>query len=206
MTPLNHKILVAVDLTQKEEYDYQLAEGIDIVMRQDYGFDNKVAKPVLARVVQSAPGYALQPGDAVLCHHNTFVMEQYPGYMLGSLEEKDEYGHSLFVIDPSMIYLKLDTDTQQVQPLPGNLIVERVEKKIDTFLIVPDSAKKTDPNIFRVIQAGPECDSVQNGDIIFCYKHSDIEVHFNYNKKIYKVIRVRYTDVLGIVQDIEAFI
>lgn len=206
MIPLNNKILVAVDLTQKEQYDYELAEGIDIVMRQDYGFDNKVAKPVLARVVKSTKGYEmLQQGDMVLCHHNTFVMEQYPGYMLGSLEEKDSNGHNLFVIDPSMIYLKFDPYTLHASPLPGNMIVERVEKKIDTFLIIPDSAKKTDPNIFKVIEPGPGCD-IEAGEIIYCYKHSDVEVHFNYQKKIFKVIRVRYTDVLGIIQDKKAFV
>lgn len=198
--PMRNKCIVAVDTSQKEDYLLDLGGGAKIWMRQNYGFDNRTKAPVLARVVSTPSGVNyLESGDFVACHHISFNRAVVAGsdYMYGSLGVKDENGWELFSLELPMIWFKVNMDGS-VASMPGFLTVERLTKKVDTALIVPDIAVKTEDYLFRVSEVGPDCSLVNPQDLILCLKHSDLEVNFTWNLAQHTVYRVKYDDVVAI--------
>lgn len=185
-------------MLQKELYEIELAGGTHILMRSDFGFDNKNSKPNLAQVRRLGRGVDfVKEGDFVLCHHNAFNREN-QGYIYGDLDMRDSDGLSLFSLEKDLIWLTV-TEDGKTHPLPEYMTVERLEKKVDTTLIeIPDSVRKTDMNLFKVVEAGSLCEFVNPGDLVLCEKHSDVTIRFTWNKKVSQAIRVMYRDVLAI--------
>lgn len=193
MKPLKNKVLVSVNLTQKSDYEIELTKGINLWMDSNFGADGRITNPCIATVVEPGGTEGLTSGDIILCHHNTFNMGAISGNLLGDTKEKDEKGHSLFVIDPNLIYIRIRNG--EFIPMDGYLIVERIKQAQGSIIIKPDS---NEPNRFKVAKVGEGCEPVKEGDIVVCFKYSDYEIEYNLDKKKHSVIRVKIDDVLGI--------
>lgn len=193
MQAVGNNVLVAVDMNQKSDGAIEF-EGVKdkIYINHDFGFDLKVSKPSLARVVQSDIE-GLKKDDVILCHHNSFSREI-------NYDEGEYFGDtgikqgklSIFRLEYGMIYAKLD-EKGNPHPLKDYILVERIEQKISTRLIIADSVKKTDPNMFRVVKG---CEGIEDGIEVVCYVYSDYKIEYSWNYKERSVIRVKKEDVL----------
>jgi hypothetical protein len=200
MKPLQNKILVAVDLRQKSDYEFETDGGLVLWCNSKFGFDNKVSSPVIARVVSPGKHTDVAEGDYVLCNHNTFNMLQDPSgededSLLGFTGIKDDRGW-IFSINRSWIYFKVGSDGNPV-PLSGFVVAERIPMEYDTIIEIPDSLKTNYKNQFRAIAVGPDCDGVSVGDIIITYEKSDVEVNYTFNRKNVSFVRIKMENILA---------
>lgn len=190
------KLIVAVNLSQKDDFEIELTPGINIWMNKDFGTDGKVTNPTLAIVRAVSPEVTdLKEGDLVLCHHNTFKSIVANGYRLGHMGRDGNL--DLFSIDYRRVELKLDADGN-AYPLKGTLIAERIEEVVDTILIVSDAHRKFSPIKFLICSVGEDCDMLKPGDKIVTYPKSDYEIDYTFGMKPRKIIRISYNDVLAI--------
>jgi hypothetical protein len=197
-TPLANKVLVSVNLHQKDDAEIELIPGVKIWINHDFGVDGKVTQPSLAVVRKVGSNVAgIYGNDVILCHHNTFRSIVANGYRLGDLGMKDENGLDIFSIPPSFIHLKLDAEGNPY-PLSGYFLVERVPYEVATDLVVPDSAKKNYKNKFKVLEVYEGSATVKKGDMIITHVMSDYEIHYNWKSKDRVAIRVKEDDVLAI--------
>lgn len=195
MKPVRGRVIVSVDLNQRDMYELELAGGVSIYMRQIYGFDGKITQSCLATIVDGGEYEHLKKGDVVLCNFNSFNRGNPPHGMIGVDPERK--GFTLFTLEYNFIYFKW-VDGSAV-PLPDYIIAERIPVKEESSVLeIPDNTVKTHPTMFNVLSAGVDCEGVKSGDRIITYPKSDLEVHFSYDKKAYQVIRIKYSDVLGV--------
>lgn len=190
--------LVSVNLNQKSDYEIEIAGGQKLWVNSDFGPNGRETNSVVAVVEADNPELNLVKGDHVLCHHNTFKRKQ-DSYLYGSLGMKNGVGKDMFSIENFFIYCKMDSEGNAV-PLKGYIICKRMEEKVDTFLEIPDTAKKNYNNMYIAEAIGDECDSVNPGDVVVAFKNSDYEILYSYDMKLRSTIRVKYDDVLAIME------
>lgn len=201
MRPTGNRVLVAVNMEQKNNYEIELSSGLKLWMDSDFGTDNRIAKPVVARVVGGSKFMRdLKFGDLVLCHHNSFSRTT-GNTIFGDTGVKTENGESIFSLETSMIYVRIDAKGDSY-PLPDFLICERIKEVIETNLIIPDSAQKNYADRFKVLTVSDNNSEeykglFKAGDIVVCHPKSDYEIVYTLNKKPMRLIRVRCSDVLG---------
>lgn len=198
---MRSKLVVAVNMSQKDDFEIDLAPGIRIWMNKDWGPDGKVTNPSLAIVKSVGEGITdIEPGDMILCHHNAFDRVVSNGYLHGHIGRDGKL--DLFSLEYSMVWLKVDTDGN-AHPLAGYLTVDRIEEPLpDTVLELTDLSKgRVYQNRFKILELGPGCDDLEVGMVIETDKFSDIDVHYSWNHTERKVIRVKYSDVFLIHHD-----
>jgi len=201
---IGSKVLVAVNLSQKNNFEFETEGGLRLWTNKDFGYDGKVTQPVLARVL--AVGHKvsdLSYNDIIVCHHNTFRREVNNGYMHGDTGEKTPDNESIFAIEPYLIQCRVDPDSGNPVPLAGFALVERISIVHDTKLVVAVDSNEYIPNQFRVVKAGggkgETADiAVTPGDIVITYEKSDYDIEYTYKLKPRSAVRVKYTDILAI--------
>jgi co-chaperonin GroES (HSP10) len=192
-----NRVIVAVDKDERDMYDIVTPGGLLLTMRKKYGFDGKVCNPSMGYVLLTHKDETqFKKGDTILCSHIAFIRDS-GGYSYGQIPV-DHDGLSVYSLETNtnLIYLKIDYEGNPY-PLSGFLTVERIPIIHDTTLLIPDSAAKTEPMKFKVLQAGEECGDLKSGDIILAEKYGDVEVNYIFNKTERMVIRMRYSDVIG---------
>src|SRR4051812_5027491 len=69
---LRNKIIVGVNLSQKEDYEIQFNDT-KLFMNSSFGTDGKETNPTLAKVYYVGEAFDdIQSGDFILANHNTF--------------------------------------------------------------------------------------------------------------------------------------
>lgn len=191
--------LVSVNLNQKNDYEIEIAGGQKLWVNSDFGPNGRETNSVVATVESDNPELELVKGDYILCHHNSFRRKQ-DSYLYGSLGIKNGGGKDIFSLENFFIYCKMSPDGKAI-PLKGFIVCSRIEDKVDTFLEVPDTAKKNYNNMFYVESVGEGCDGIEPGQTIIAYKNSDYEILYSFNMKLRSTIRVRYDDVVAIINN-----
>ena len=197
MTPPN-KLIVAVDLQQRSNYMVRYGT-LELWMDSSFGEDGKHTNPTLAEVIGVGEGVDKElQGKTVLCHFNTFASSVVDGYLYGSHEEKDEQARSLFTIYPNQVKAFLDENGLPV-PVAGNILVTRIPEEVKSVLIVPETAERHNMIWFRVEKV---CDGVEYeaGDMVLCYKMSDLQMKYTINKTPVECFVVKTDDVHGYVK------
>lgn len=205
MKPLKNKIIVAVDLRQKSDYEIETDGGLKLWTNSDFGHDGNVKNPVVATVVSPGRHTDVQAGDNILCHYHTFNMMQDPSgqdesSLLGFTGVKDDRGW-IFAIERSLVLFKVSKDGNP-EPLDGFIAAERIKNEYDSDIIIPDSAIKTIENQFRAVKVGPGCDGIKDGDILVTYKKADVSVNYTFKKKQKSFVRIKAGDVLAVSKEV----
>ena len=196
------QIILGVNMTQKSDYEIELVPGVKIWMNSNFGTDKRITEPVVAVVKGLPPNETgLAVNDVVVCHHNAFNRIVGDGMKFGDTGYTDGDGLRYFTIGQDMVYFKIDADGEPY-PLSGYLIIDRIDMPVDTMLEIPDTAKKTFPNKFRIKKVPEGFTEFSVGDVVYGYKYSDYEMIYNYRGKKKAVIRMKVDDVLGIVNDV----
>lgn len=205
MKPVRNNILLAVDIKQKSDFEFETDGGLTLWTNKDFGTNNITKSPVIATVVSPGKYTDLSEGDQVLCHHLAFSRLQDP-----SGEDQDSlYGYTgvkqdglwVFAIERSMIFFKVDDNGNPV-PLEGYIAGERINKKYDGLIEVPDSARTHFDTQFRAVKVGAGCEGITDGDILITYKKSDIMVEYTFKKKQKSFVRIRASDVLAVSKEV----
>ena len=190
-----NKALVKVDLKQKGQH------GL-IIQMKEFNPDGKEANNVLCEVIDcNSEDYPyIKSGDTILVHHNFFAKES--GFLISKDFDKME---AVYVIPvkrsefPSNIYAKIVDG--EAEPICDNILVERIEIEVNTFLIVPDSAKKYYQDRVRVVKSNPEVHGVKKGDVIMINKYADAELVYNWGNKEHRVFKLWREDIIGIFKE-----
>jgi hypothetical protein len=196
--------LVAVNLSQKKDFEFETEGGLRLWTNKDFGYDGKVTQPVLAKVICVGDNVSdLSPDDIIVCHHNTFRREVNNGYMHGDTGEKTPDNESIFAIEPYLIQCRVDPDSGDPVPLAGFALVERIPLVYDTKHIIAVDTEEYIPNQFRVIEAGGGKGETADivlapGDIVITYEKSDYDIEYTYKLKPHSAVRVKYVDILAI--------
>lgn len=188
------RLVVAVNMNQKDDFEIELAPGLRLWMNKDWGADGKVTNPSMALVKSVGESITdIAAGDVVLVNHNSFKRIVANGYRFGHIGKMDKM--DLFSLEYSMVWLKVDPHGN-AHPINGYLTVERLEKPIDTKLVVPDIAKKNYKSRFKVVEVGPDIEDLAPGMVIETFDKSDVDVFYTWNHKEKSVVRIAYRDVL----------
>lgn len=200
MNVLSERILVEVDLEQKGVHSFKGANGEDLVLYnvKKYNPNGREANNVVCKVVSvntKEYGY-IKKGDTLAVHHNFFEMTG--GYLI----KKDiGRGKALFTIPVGRNLFGKILKDGTLQPICHNILVERVQKKaVSSIIIMPDSYKNEYETVFKVTVASKEALAygIKVGDLITTFKKSDYEVCYNYNNVDYVVVKVWKEDVLAL--------
>lgn len=210
MKPLKNKLIVAVNLSEKDDYEVTLKSGLKLFMRSNYGYDGRETNPVIAKVIAVGDGITdVNPDDILLVHYNSFkrVVTYAPNgseLLLGDMGIKQD-GLSLFCLEYTFAWMKLD---EQGNPIPLNnlLVVETIDKpelvsEVITLLNLNPVDKSYIPNTFKVVRAGVNCQYVRDGDTVICYDKSNLLIKYTFNTEMRQCYRMQYSDVLAIKQE-----
>lgn len=179
MTPIENKILVRVDTSQK---DYTLLGGKPFQTAKRYENNKRIACPVIAFVVSG--NEHLKCGEAILCHHNLFV-ENSPYFY-----EKDLYG---IKATNETIFLKLDKNGYP-HPVYGNIIAEWVQKQS----VIELPGESTKPKVDRYICL-TDGYGYRKGQIIFTIPYSGYEIVYIYDGEERRAIKVSKDDIIAFI-------
>lgn len=195
------KLIVAVNMNQKNDMEIELIPGLTIYMNKFFGDDRKITNPSLAIVREVGPGITdIKKNDIILCHHNTFRSVVANGYFLGHMGKEDKL--DLFSINYERVQIKLNPDGTPV-PLKEMMLVKRIENRVNSIIAQSEAHVKNHHNIFEIEYIGDNCDGLKVGDKVITYTKSDYEIDYCFNQKNLSAIRVKYTDVLAILEDTE---
>jgi len=204
MKPVRNKIIVSVNMSQKNNFEFVTDGGLQLWGNKDFGFDGKKTQPVLTTIISTGDKpLGLLPQDVVICHHNTFRREVGKGYMHGDTGVKTPKGEAVFAIEPHQIQCRVDPSTGDPLPLQGFVLVERIPIEYRSSIIVTPDHDQYIPNQFKVVAAGGGVDEyadvvINPGDIIITYEKSDYDIEYVYDMKMKSAVRVKYADVLAI--------
>lgn len=172
MIPVNDKIIVRVDMKQK---DTMTVGGITLSTALRYEVNYREKSPVVAIVIEG--NKSVKPGDVLLCHHNNFYPPS-PFFL------QDD----LFAIPfNKTIFAIVDSDGK-LKPICGNIICERMP--VETLLPVAPEHRKTHINRAKVIDAGDL--KYKSGQIIFHRPHAGYDMVY-----MWQNIETRVTKVAG---------
>lgn len=179
MIPANNKIIVRVEMKQKES---MTIGGISISCARKYQLNNREKAPVIACVVKG--NKVIKQGDVVLCHHNHFYAPS--PYFLEDDLFAVPFNKTLFAI----------VDTKgQLRPICGNIICERVE--VETEILLPADQRKTHINRVRVIDAGNL--PYKAGQLLFHRPNAGYDIVYIYNSVEYRVTKISSDMVCGVI-------
>jgi len=195
------KILVMVDLLQKSDQMLETDGGLKLWTNQDWGFDGKTTKPVVATVYRdTSKKVGLMAGDVIICHHNTFekmVSKDYKYGDTGVTIYEEGRTYNIFSINESEIQCRIDEQSGKAYPMPGFMLVERIAIHYPTnYIITPHTDKYID-NQFKVIKPGTGEVKFKAGQVVITYPKSDYTINYNYRGKQFTVVRVKHSDVLA---------
>lgn len=178
MKPVNNKILVRVNMRQK---DSMTVGGITVKLATQFDTNYRERSPVVCEVVKGN-GFVIA-GDILLCHHNTFYTPS-PFYL----------HDDLFSIPfTKIVFAKVGVDGN-LAPLCGNIICERMI--IETFLPLPPEQQK--PYIDRALVKDGSGTPYKAGQLIFHRPHASYEIVYIWQGIEKRVVKVPEEQVCGV--------
>lgn len=160
MKPVNNKIIVRVNINQKDE---MLVGGILLKTALSFDSNYREKSPVIAEVVEG--NRFLKKGDIIVCHHNHFYAPS--PYLL----EGDLYS----IPFNKTIFAKINKDGK-LSALCGNILGDRVVIKND-LLVPPEFQKKY---IDRILVTDRGWTTYKNGSTIFCRPNAPYDIVYNF--------------------------
>jgi hypothetical protein len=147
MTPMDDRIIVRVDIEQKET---MVIEGIRLLMVTQYQTNFREKSPVVAKVVEG--NEHLGTGDFILCHHNHFYGSS--PYRLQDDLYSIPANHTIFaVLRPS----------GELSPVYGNVLAAKVET--ETPLPLPPEQREFYKDRGLILDGG--WTGFKPGDLVF---------------------------------------
>lgn len=178
MIPTNNKIVVRVDLGQKDT----LKIGDTIISTAlKYETNYRYSSPTVAEVVEG--NNFVKSGDILLVHHNLLYLPS-PFHL-----END-----LFSIPFSrVLFAKVDKQGY-LDPICGNMICEEIQ--IESELELPTELKTVHINRYNVVLPGWTL--FKKGDIVFTKPHSGYGIIYHFNEVQTRAIKVDSEMVCGV--------
>lgn len=180
MTPVNGKIVVQVDMKQKDTF--KLGD-ITVSTALKYETNYREKSPVVGLIVEG--NRYVKPGEIAIFHHNHFYPPS-PYFLMDDL----------FSVPFNQTVFGVLTDDGKISPMCGNLICERVE--IPSFLALPVEQRKTYTDRARVIDAGTQ--PYKPGQLIFHKPSAGYDIVYNYNGVEIRVTKVHSDFIVGFVK------
>jgi hypothetical protein len=176
--PANHKIIVSVDMRQKDTMkigDIEVKTGL--IFETNY----REKSPVIAKVEQG--NEVVRTGSIIITHHNHFYPPS-PYHLYDNLYSIPT-NHTIFAI------LRDDGELQAVY---GNILGNRVD--IDTFLPVPEDQRKKHHDRLIVTDGGST--RYQRGQLVFTRPHAPYDIVYNFGGEVKRVTKLNSEMVVGV--------
>lgn len=182
MKAANNKILVSVDLKQKNK---MLIGDILFNTALKYDTNYREKSPVLATVVEG--NSLVSKGDLLLCHHNMFYLPS-PHHIQDDLFSIKFNNKTVFAKVGKNGHLKA---------ICGNVLGERVA--IPVPLDMPPEYKKTYVDRLKITDKGWTTFKV--GTIVLCRPNAPYDIVYNLNNKEIRVTKLDSEQILGYIKE-----
>lgn len=178
--PVNGKIMVSVNMKQKDE---AMIGGVKIKMALKFDNNFREKSPVIAKIEQGN-GY-LKTGELVICHHNHF----YPPspYFLYDCYYSIPVNHTIFAI--------LHEDGT-LTPTYGNILGAKID--IESAILLPPELRTQYKDRIRVIQTSNP--KYKLGDILFTRPSAPYDIVYNFGGMIKRVTKIWDEMVCGVLR------
>lgn len=179
MKPVNNKIIVRVDMRQK---DHISIGGITVRTALPFEHNYREKSPVVGVIVQG--NTYIKEGDIAIFHHNHFYPPS-PYYLMDDLYSVP-FNKTLFGV--------LDT-FGNIKPMCGNIICRRVP--IEYEIPIPVEQMKMHANRVKVINAGYA--PYRFEQLIFHRPNAAYDIVYNWNGIEKRVTKVHEDMVVGMI-------
>lgn len=177
MKPVNKKILVRVNILQK---DTMIVGGIELSTATRFDTNYRERSPVIAEVVTG--NHILKLGDIIVCHHNSF-------YLPSPYHLEDD----LFSIPFGKTIFAKVSKNGKLSAICGNILGERVLVKTDLELPPEHQTKYVD----RLFVTDKGWSSYRNGSTILCRPNAPYDIVYNFKGIENRVTKVPEDQVVG---------
>lgn len=160
MIPVNGKILVRVNLKQK---DTMTVAGVVLSTATKFNINYRERSPVIAEVVEG--NKYLKAGDIIVCHHNHFYAPS-PYHL-----EDDLYS----IPFNKTIFARVNKKGNLIA-ICGNVLGERIS--IKTPLPIP--IEYQEKYIDRILVKDKGWSSYKNGTVIICKPNAPYDIVYNF--------------------------
>lgn len=181
MRPANGKILVRVDMSQKDTV--KMGDTV-VKCAYNYGTNYRERSPVVAVVVEGNAW--VQPEDIIICHHNHF-------YAPSPYHVQDD----LFAIPADRTIFGKITDEGSLTPLYGNTFCETIN--VETWLPVPP--EQVTKHLTKALVKDGGRTGYHRGDLIFHRPSAWYEIVFHWNAIQNRVIKVHEDQICGVIRN-----
>lgn len=179
MKPVNNKILVRVDMAQK---DHISIGGIKVRTALPFEHNYREKSPVVGIIIEGNP--YLKEGEIAIFHHNHFYPPS-PYFLMDDLYSVP-FNKTVFGV--------LD-EKGDINPMCGNIISERVF--MEYSIPVPVEHMKTHINRVKVINPGQT--PYKPGQLIFHRPNAAYDIVYNWNGIEKRVTKVHEDMVVGMI-------
>ncbi len=179
MKPVNDKILVRSDLSQK---DFIRLNGVELKSPTYFDTNYRQRSPVLCVVAEDSGD--LYEGDILLCHHNTFYQPS-PYYIKEDLFSIPCKG--------TLIFCKI-TLSGDLWPLFGNMLCNPAA--IESLLYLPEKYRKPYPN--RAVITEPGLCNYSKNDLVFCRPYAPYEIVYQFAGAEKRQFKIHESMVAGV--------
>lgn len=180
MTPTNNRVLVRVDMEQKE---FMMIGGVAFRMTPKYETNFREKSPVIAQVVQAND--RLKEGDFLLCHHNHFFMPS-PYFLQDDLFSIPA-NHTIFAtIGPD----------GELTPVYGNVLASKVE--IESLLPLPPEMIQHYKDRGLIVDGGGT--EFKTGDLVFTRPSAIYEIVYIRGEVERRVCKINSEMICAVVE------
>lgn len=178
MKPINNKIIVSCDVTQKNKIEIN---GLLLKTAHEFEKNYREKSPTIATVIEGND--IVKAGDILLCHHNLFYPPS-PYYLTDNLYS---------VPFSKILFAKIDK-LGDIFPICGNLICNRVPIKYP--FPVPIEQQKTEDKIYEVLDSGQL--PYNKGDFIFTRPSAGYDIVYTFNNIEKRITKVDSEQICGV--------
>lgn len=179
MKPTNGKILVRVDLAQKNKV---VLGGVECMMALSYEINYREKSPVIAEVMSDTEHFCI--GDFIVCHHNHFSGKTY--HLQDDLYAIPADHTTFAVLHPS----------GELAPVYGNVLAAKVE--IETPLPVPAEFRTFHKDRGLIIDGG--WTEFKPGDLVFTRPSAIYEIVYNFGLTEHRICKINSTMICAVVE------
>jgi len=175
MIGANNKILVSVDISQKEKISLN---GNDFYTSKEFSHNRRESNPTLCKVVNG--NTYISHGTYLIVHHNRFV-EHSPHHVVDNIYSL-EWNESIFA--------KLD-ENGDAYSVCDNIIVDYV---FEENLLLPEQQRKPHKNKYKVKRKGF---GFNEGQYVFAYDFANYEIVYVWKGVEKRVVKLVKRDIVA---------
>lgn len=180
MTPTNDKIIVKVDMAQK---DTMMIGNVRVYMALKYEVNFREKSPVIAEVVSG--NTKLNAGQYILTHHNHFYPPS-PYHLQDDLYSIPA-NHTIFaVLHPS----------GELSPVYGNVLASKVE--VETALPVPPEFRTLHKDRGLILDGG--WTEFKPGDLVFTRPSAIYEIVYIWGQQERRICKINSEMICAVVE------